>query len=238
MCDALAELGEEGNEDYQVCSCLHSFIACLAFQVFDLFAVLITFAVYAIAHYYYGPSLQTSVPAAALFLFAVAFPTGTIGLLYERANLLVIYNTRISIIVIWSITWMIISMMSNTGTLSLAVALFWFLATVFYFWGLFVTSKALTYITTHYRGYDDVDPDRVQFIEQMLRNMIDEIKQRELDIAAGALPVPVPSVGTPAPEEEPDMTARGASESVQASEKGKRPAAAGSVIVHESSQSD
>ncbi|XGW10560.1 hypothetical protein V3C99_012229 [Haemonchus contortus] len=223
MCDALAELGEEGNEDY---------------QVFDLFAVLITFAVYAIAHYYYGPSLQTSVPAAALFLFAVAFPTGTIGLLYERANLLVIYNTRISIIVIWSITWMIISMMSNTGTLSLAVALFWFLATVFYFWGLFVTSKALTYITTHYRGYDDVDPDRVQFIEQMLRNMIDEIKQRELDIAAGALPVPVPSVGTPAPEEEPDMTARGASESVQASEKGKRPAAAGSVIVHESSQSD
>ena len=42
-------------------------------------------------------------------------------------------------------------------------------------------------MTFCYRGFDDVDPDRVQFIEQMLRDLIDEIKQKELDIAAGAI---------------------------------------------------
>lgn len=55
------------------------------------------------------------------------------------------------------------------------------------------------------RGYDDVDPDRVQFIEQMLRDMMDEIKQRELDIAAGA----IPTTDTPAtPNVEQDRETR------------------------------
>ncbi|VDO22800.1 unnamed protein product [Heligmosomoides polygyrus] len=96
-------------------------------------------------------------------------------------------------------------MMSNTDVVSMVVALVWFLAALFYFWGLYVTSKALTYLTTHYRGYDDVDPDRVQFIEQMLRDMMDEIKQRELDIAAGA----IPTTDTPAtPNVEQDRETR------------------------------
>ncbi|KAJ1346053.1 hypothetical protein KIN20_000729 [Parelaphostrongylus tenuis] len=77
--------------------------------------------------------------------------------------------------------------MARADIMGLVTSLVWFLGALFYLWGLFVTSKALTYITTHYRGYDDVDPDRVQFIEQMLRDMIDEIKQKELDIAAGAI---------------------------------------------------
>lgn len=42
-------------------------------------------------------------------------------------------------------------MMSNTDVVSMVVALVWFLAALFYFWGLYVTSKALTYLTTHYR---------------------------------------------------------------------------------------
>ncbi|KAK6024792.1 hypothetical protein OSTOST_09333 [Ostertagia ostertagi] len=138
-------------------------------------------------------------------------------------------------------------MMSGSGITGLAVALFWFLATVAYFWGLFVTSKALTYITTHYRlpilsmflpfrGYDDVDPDRVQFIEQMLRNMIDEIKQRELDIASGALL----SETNPTGEAEAEITARSAPEGgrTPSFSKGKRHGATGSVMIVESLQSD
>ncbi|WKX93789.1 hypothetical protein Q1695_011229 [Nippostrongylus brasiliensis] len=188
MCDALAELGEEGNEDYMVCSCLHSFIACLAFQVFDFFAVFLTLLVYAVVRYFNLSHLNTTLPTTALVLFAVSFPTGVVGLLYERANLLAMYNARLWIIVIWSLCWMVYSMMSKAGILGIIVATVWFLGAISYFWGVYVTSKAMTYVTTHYRGYDDVDPDRAQYIEQMLRNLMDEIKQREYDIASGAIP--------------------------------------------------
>ncbi|KAL6734637.1 hypothetical protein Aduo_005155 [Ancylostoma duodenale] len=173
MCDALAELGEEGNED---------------FVVFDFFAVLITLIAYGVLNYFIGPSIYTALPMIALLLSATALPFGVIGLLYQRANFLVIYNTRLSFFVLWSIAWMVFSLQSQGGVLGVAVSLVWFLAALLYFWGLYVTSKAITYVTTHYRGYDDVDPERVQFIEQMLRDMMDEIKQKELDIAAGALP--------------------------------------------------
>ncbi|VDM76562.1 unnamed protein product [Strongylus vulgaris] len=82
---------------------------------------------------------------------------------------------------------LVVSLFYHGGVVGFVVSTIWFLAALLYFWGLYITSKALTYITTHYRGYDDVDPERVQFIEQMLRDMIDEIKQKELDIAAGAI---------------------------------------------------
>ncbi|KAK6736180.1 hypothetical protein RB195_019073 [Necator americanus] len=188
MCDALAELGEEGNEDYVVCNCMHSFIACLAFQVFDFFGVGIALVAYGALNYFQETSLYTTLPFVVLLFFAAALPLGVVGLLYQRPNLLVVYNTRLSIVVLWSLAWMTFSLLSKEGILGFAVSLFWFLAALCYFWGLFVTSKALNYVTTHYRGYDDVDPERVQFIEQMLRDMIDEIKQKELDIAAGLIP--------------------------------------------------
>ncbi|KAK5966368.1 hypothetical protein GCK32_013311, partial [Trichostrongylus colubriformis] len=73
--------------------------------VLDFFVVFIALLVYAIINYFFESSLQTSVPIIALLMFAVAFPTGVIGLLYERANLLVIYNTRLCIIMLWSIAW-------------------------------------------------------------------------------------------------------------------------------------
>ncbi|WKX93792.1 hypothetical protein Q1695_011229 [Nippostrongylus brasiliensis] len=173
MCDALAELGEEGNEDY---------------MVFDFFAVFLTLLVYAVVRYFNLSHLNTTLPTTALVLFAVSFPTGVVGLLYERANLLAMYNARLWIIVIWSLCWMVYSMMSKAGILGIIVATVWFLGAISYFWGVYVTSKAMTYVTTHYRGYDDVDPDRAQYIEQMLRNLMDEIKQREYDIASGAIP--------------------------------------------------
>ncbi|KJH41192.1 hypothetical protein DICVIV_12831 [Dictyocaulus viviparus] len=187
MCHALSELGEEGNEDYVVCDCLHSFVACLAFQVFDFFAVFITLLVYGAINYSQDTSIHTLLPLFTLILSAIAFPTGAIGLLYEKTNLLVIYNTRISLIVLWSFSWMIVTFLVRGDVVGLVTSLFWFIAAVFYFWGLFVTSKALTYVTSHYKGYDDVDPERVQYIEQLLRDLMDEIKQKELDIAAGAI---------------------------------------------------
>ncbi|EYC28170.1 hypothetical protein Y032_0008g369 [Ancylostoma ceylanicum] len=156
--------------------------------VFDFFAFLLTLISYSVLNYFVGSSIYTTLPIVALLLFAAALPFGVVGLLYQRANFLIIYNTRLSLFVLWSIAWMVFSLLSQGGVLGVAVSLVWFLAALLYFWGLYVTSKAITYVNTHYRGYDDVDPERVQFIEQMLRDMIDEIKQKELDIAAGALP--------------------------------------------------
>ncbi|VDM55879.1 unnamed protein product [Angiostrongylus costaricensis] len=140
MCDALAELGEEGNEDYVV-----------------------------------------GEQCASYDLHAIHIPN--------------------------SITCRV-TLLARGDVMGLVASLIWFLGALFYFWGLFVTSKALTYITTHYRGYDDVDPERVQFIEQMLRDLIDEIKQKELDIAAGAI---IPTT-EPDPEHIDEVTAKGPSE--------------------------
>ncbi|CAJ0606408.1 unnamed protein product [Cylicocyclus nassatus] len=156
--------------------------------VFDFFAILITLIAYAVVNYISGSSLFTVLPLIPLLSSAAVLPLGVIGLLYQHANLLVIYNTRLSLFVIWCIVWMGVSLIYQGEIVGLIASIIWFIAALLYFWGLYVTSKALTYITTHYRGYDDVDPERVQFIEQMLRDMIDEIKQKEIDIAAGAIP--------------------------------------------------
>ncbi|ETN81488.1 hypothetical protein NECAME_02168 [Necator americanus] len=91
MCDALAELGEEGNEDY---------------VVFDFFGVGIALVAYGALNYFQETSLYTTLPFVVLLFFAAALPLGVVGLLYQRPNLLVVYNTRLSIVVLWSLAWM------------------------------------------------------------------------------------------------------------------------------------
>ncbi|KHJ99639.1 hypothetical protein OESDEN_00356 [Oesophagostomum dentatum] len=77
------------------------------FQIFDFFAIFITLIVYTVLSYFQGASMYITLPLLALFIFVVPLPFGVIGLLYQRENFLVAYNTRSSVVVLWSIVWMV-----------------------------------------------------------------------------------------------------------------------------------
>lgn len=109
MCLWLSDLGEPENEGYTVCcDCMHSYCACMGFQVMDFFMVFFAIAVY------FGVNTYTEswsnwvffVPVIVLFVSLAVFPTGPLGLLPEKTRPLSIYLWRLRFIVLWSIAWM------------------------------------------------------------------------------------------------------------------------------------
>ncbi|CAI4225756.1 unnamed protein product [Auanema sp. JU1783] len=177
---AFNEIVEDDFQRYQICGCLHSFLACFFFEVFDISAVLITAGLYYLVSTEIGWSPDITIPVTALGLSFLGFFFGPIGLLSQKAWMLTIYNVRLIIVVIFSFSWMSYAFMKHEER-NIFVAFIWFCAALLYLWGTFVTTCAVTYLEQHYRGYDDVDYNKKKMIDEKLVKKLEELKQIELD---------------------------------------------------------